>query len=275
VITQQTLLSPSSRLAEALLVSIIALFLSSCCVATAPPRDHGFLEHSTLLAAMPQRAPFDGIYVSDPARLEKLRVGYRRLYIEPVSSGLAEEQILKEDFPPAFMTERKVEYRELASYFDGELKRAFETYDPAQHQDPRADLPPNKAFCRFELVSAPLEDTLVLQIALVEITPNIPGVSLLSTLASFLRPGAAILRSLGGGSVGIEGVLRDGNTGDPLLEFRDYRADKIALFSLRNYRTYAHTRVSITEWADEIAELLGTPSDHEVEESIPFTLMPY
>jgi hypothetical protein len=113
-----------------------------------------------------------------------------------------------------------------------------------------------------------------LEIAITEISPNVPEVSAVATVAGFFLPGSGVIRLFGSGSIAIEGILRDGKTGDLLAEFRDREADKSAPISVRDYQMYAHIRRTLDDWADQLAELAGTVSSHQVKDSLPFTLDP-
>jgi hypothetical protein len=127
---------------------------------------------------------------------------------------------------------------------------------------------------KFTVQDQPTDDTLVLEIAVTEISPNVPEVSAVASIAGFFFPGSGIIRIFGSGSIAIEGILRDGKTGDLLAEFRDREADKSAPISVRDYQMYAHIRRSLDDWADQLAELAGTMSTHQVKDSLPFTLNP-
>jgi hypothetical protein len=160
--------------------------------------------------------------------------------------------------------------RELSAYFHARLTSAFSEYEG---DGLSADDEPISVR-RFAVRDEPTDQTLVLEIAITEISPNLPEVSAVATVAGFILPGSSIIRLFGSGSIAIEGIVRDGKTGELLAEFRDREADKSAPISVRDYQMYAHIRRTLDDWADQLAELAGTVPSHQVKDSLPFTLDP-
>ena len=90
--------------------------------------------------------------------------------------------------------------------------------------------------------------TLVLELALVELNPSNVGVNAVKTGAQVFVPGAGFL---GGqftrGKFAVEGKLRNGETGELLMQFADREQDKTSLLSFRDFSPYAHDRRAIDE----------------------------
>jgi hypothetical protein len=188
----------------------------------------------------------------------------------PVNTLPAEAKIKARELPPGVEASRLADLQELSAYFHTRLKSAFTEYDG---DGLSADDVPITVR-RFTVRDEPSNDSLVLEIAITEISPNVPEVSAVATVAGFFLPGSGVIRLFGSGSIAIEGILRDGKTGDLLAEFRDREADKSAPISVRDYQMYAHIRRTLDDWADQLAELAGTVSSHQVKDSLPFTLDP-
>lgn len=259
----------STRLAALALIAVV--FCTACSVFKASPaEDSGFLPYPELLKPMPERAPFNAVYVSDPRRLEELRMKYQGIAILPINTLPAETKIKIRSLPPRVEESRVADLRELSDYFHTRLESAFSEYDGDGLSAEGVPI----AVRKFTVRDQPTDDTLVLEIAITEISPNVPEVSAVATIAGFFLPGSGIIRVFGSGSIAIEGILRDGKTGDLLAEFRDREADKSAPISVRDYQMYAHIRRSLDDWADQLAELAGTMSTHQVKDSLPFTLNP-
>jgi hypothetical protein len=219
---------------------------------------------------MPERAPFNAVYVPDVARLEELRRRYQGISIMPINSLPAEAKIKGRKFSSAVEESRIADLQELSAYFHTRLKSAFSDYDGDGLSAEGVPITVKK----FTVVNEPTDETLVLEIAITEISPNVPEVSVLATIAGIFLPGSGIIRVFGSGSIAIEGIVRDGKSGQMLAEFRDREADKSAPLSVRDYQMYAHIRRSLDDWADQLAELAGTVSSHQVQDSLPFTLNP-
>jgi hypothetical protein len=259
----------STRLLVLALIPVV--FCTACSVFKArPAEDSGFLPYPELLKPMPERAPFNAVYVPDPKRLEELRMKYQSISVLPINTLPAEAKIKSWGLPPGVEASRIADLRELSGYFHTRLESAFSEYDGDGLSAEGVPIVVRKFTVRDE----PTDQTLVLEIAITEISPNVPEVSAVATVAGFFVPGSGIIRVFGSGSIAIEGILRDGKTGDLLAEFRDREADKSAPISVRDYQMYAHIRRSLDDWADQLAELAGTMSTHQVKDSLPFTLNP-
>jgi hypothetical protein len=246
-----------------------ATVMTGCSVLKArPAEDAGFLAHPKLLKEMSERAPFHAGYVPDVNRLENLKKEYRKIYIEPVVTEIAEEKLRKRDLLDSIIAERIADLRELAKYFEERIRTAFEEFEIDKQDKPLG-------FKKFEVVTVPTDDTFVWQIAIIDISPNVPELAIAGTAAGFFIPGGGAIRALGAGSIAIEGIVRDGRSGDVLAEFRDREADKTAPVSIRDFEMYAHIRRSLDDWAEQFAELAGTTVEHTVDDSSPFTLNPF
>jgi hypothetical protein len=259
------------RAAVAKIASLSLVVCGGCSLLKASPaKDSGFLPYPDLLKPMPERAPFNAVYVPDTQRLEELRMRYRSISIMPINTQPAESRIRAQSLSARIEESRISDLHELSGYFHSRLKSAFSDYDGDGLSAEGVPIIVRK----FTVLDEPTEETLVLEIAITEISPNLPEVSALATVAGFFLPGSGLIRLFGSGSVAIEGIVRDGRTGDMLAEFRDREADKSAPISVRDYQMYAHIRRSFDEWADQLAELAGTTATHRVKDSLPFTLNP-
>jgi hypothetical protein len=256
-----------------LIISALAVVVlcNGCSLFKARPADDsGFLPYPELLKPNPERAPFNAVYVPDPKRLEELRMRYRSISILPINTLPAENRIKAQQLPSRVEESRIADLRELSAYFHTRLENAFSEYDGDGLSAEGVPIIVRK----FTVVEEPTDETLVFELAITEISPNLPEVSAVATVAGFFVPGTGLIRLFGSGSVAIEGILRDGRTGDLLAEFRDREADKSAPISVRDYQMYAHIRRTFDDWADQLAELTGTMPSHQVKDSLPFTLNP-
>lgn len=254
------------------LASLVVLSATGCClVQNNGPVDSGFLPSSEYLTEPGGHVPFDVAYVPDPEKFERAKREKKSVCIQPVVTEVAEQAAREMDLPPSWVKGRIADLRELGSDLEAKLKVALTDFDPGDEYDglPFAGTVSKKAVCEY-----PGPDSLVWELALVEVSPNIPVVSVLATLANHFLHGTAIVRALGAGSVVVEGILRDGATDDVLLIFRDRQGDKISLFSVRNYTVYGHTRRAFSEIAQQVAELSYAPSSYDVPGSWIFTFNP-
>lgn len=204
--------------------------------------------------------PFHQVYhARDPNLLRRASAAHF-LYISPVEvrflrpvrrgAGNTEAQ--------AFNYERPV--AETAEELRQDFIRAFRT-----SQKPR-----------FLVTRRPVEDGLTLDLALTELNPTAPVVNFLRWPARLLSPLLPFgLGSAAKGSVALEGLLRDNQTGQVVFAFADREKDQISLFSVRDFGPYAHTSLSLDSWARQFEEYTRTPSRDEVDDSLPFRFNPF
>lgn len=253
-------------------VFLLSLAVGGCCSHLAGPQDSGFLPASESLSEPVGHIPFDYAYVPNPEKLERAKREKKSVCIQPVITAFAEDQAKRRDLPEGWTRARIQEFRDLGKDLEDKFKEGVRTFDPQQEfsGEPFAESIKKKSLCEY-----PQPDSLVWEVALVDVSPNIPVVSVLATVANYFLHGTALVRALGAGGVVVEGILRDGENDDVLLIFRERQGDKMALFSVRNYTVYGHTRRALSEIAEQMVELSYAPSEYDVPGSWTFTFNPF
>lgn len=119
-------------------------------------------------------------------------------------------------------------------------------------------------------------NTLVLELALIEMNPtNIAG-NVVCTGASAVVPGAGIAGGvLTNGRIAIEGKLRNAETGELLIQFTDSARDKFTPFSFRDFTAYGHARAAISDWAKQFDALSRTPRTQRIHGSLALGVNPF
>jgi hypothetical protein len=147
----------------------------------------------------------------------------------------------------------------LAEYTRREFERAF-------RESPRP---------RQEVVAKPRADSLIVELALIELDPNpISGGITRRAINLIAVPGA---ESLVGdplkGRVALEGRLYDPVSRQVLLEFSDAEQNRSALIlSLHDFNHYSHARKVVREWARQFEAIVRQPPGAEVKDSPAFML---
>ena len=251
---------------------LLALGGSGCCAIHSPIEDSGFLPSSESLHESEENIPFDYAYVPNPERLERAKREKKSICLQPVVTAFAEDEVKKRDLPGRWTRERIKELRELGADLETKFKERVQEFDPTREYESEefGGALKKKSWCEY-----PAPDSLVWEVAIIDISPNIPVVSVLATVANYFLHGTAVVRALGAGGVVVEGILRDGETDDVLLTFRERQGDKISLFSLRNYTVYGHTRRAFSEIAQQMVELSYAPREYDVPGSWIFTFNPF
>lgn len=128
---------------------------------------------------------------------------------------------------------------------------------------------------RYQVAKSPNAKSITLELALVELNPTSAKGNAVKTVAKFV---VGPLAGLGGiftkGNIAIEGKVRNSATQELIFQFADNEKDKMTWYSLRDFRPYGHARIAIAEWAAQFEEFCRTLPDHQVEESMFFTLDP-
>lgn len=242
------------------LTLLLAVVFSGCILLKASEApDSGFISHPELLIEDRGRFPFNKVWIFDKLEYQQIKKEYSSIVILPVRTDILEKEIKERDYSKRTEQQRMDEAREIAVFLQESLKIMIEDYE--SHP--------------LKIVSKSGPKTFVLEIALVELEPTSPVVKFLGTAAGFFVPGGGLIKSLGNGSVAIEGVLRDSVSGQSFMQFKDREIDKSSLFTFKDFQEYEHVREAVSDWAMQYAELSATSLDHEVSDSLPFSLQPY
>jgi hypothetical protein len=118
-------------------------------------------------------------------------------------------------------------------------------------------------------------DTVVLELAIVELVPTASAQNAAASVAGLFVPGGGLLGIGASGSIAIEGRITDSATGEILVEFADRAKDKAAPVDLAGFKWYSRSKENIDDWAKQFAELAHTPPGHKVKGAWSFTLMPF
>ena len=239
---------------------VFTIFILAGCVAlkASPAPDTGFLPDSKKLTERRERWPFNGVYVNDEDKYSTLKKEYDKIYVKRINTDFIEGKIEKEEDKEKEKIYRKEELQEIANYMRNTFKMRL------------SDFPDHS----FKVTSEPGSKTFILELAVAELNPTNPALNATGAALGFVVPGGGLISHLHSGSIAIEGIVRDGSTGNILLEFKDRESDKSSAFSIKDYQRYAHARDSIEDWADQFAELMATDLDHRVEDSLPFEINP-
>lgn len=249
-----------------LLILLLPALLSSCShlrkfAKASPSESTDFLKHAAeMQAADPGKSPFAKVWRNPSQEVWQNSRERWTLHVAPVCL---------DHLRPVGRALSKVESGggearqraavKLAAYMRQEFVRAFrESPSPRQ-----------------EVVDAPKPDSLLVELALVELDPNpITGGVTRRVINLLAVPGA---ESLVGnplkGRTAIEGRLYDPVQKQVLLEFADVEQNRSALIlSLHDYNHYSHARKVVREWARQFESLVRQPPTAEIKDSPAFMI---
>ncbi|MCI5065051.1 DUF3313 family protein [bacterium] len=239
------------------LIALILLSGSGCSLLRArPAEDAGFLPKPELLTENRRRAPFHGYWVFDEHRYTSEKKRYTKIFIAPIDIERVRELYTAARGSEETKTHRIEEAEELAAYWRAKIHLLLGerlTDNPLRHS--------------FSITEDPNEEALTLHLALVQVVPTNPGINLVGTAAGFFVPGGSLISFAGEGSVAMEGYVSRDFPEEALYEqFKDREGQKTSLFSLKDYQRYAHIRLVIDEWAEQIVALLTTPQSEMIDD---------
>lgn len=242
------------------LVLSLLVFLTSCSLLKASSaKQYLFVPKPELLSEQRNRAPFSGYWVYDPNNYFELKKKYQKLYIATVNTDHVERYYEKSKSSKKTKIARIEESKELARYFREKLKLSLANQE-------------NKF---ISVIDQPQEGALEIKLALVKITPTNPVVNAIGTAAGAFVTGGGLIKSLGEGSVEMEGYVAEKEDSNLYEEFADREGQKVSPFSIKDYQLYAHIRIALDDWAMQLAELLSTEPEHTVEDSLPVSINPF
>jgi uncharacterized protein DUF3313 len=260
-----------SRWTTVLVTAALAFGLAACAsihraewnvLSADPAPESGFIDRPEQLD-FETLAPFQGMWTSPEVDWRK----FPKLYVAPVDTGhllpmsLWDKTNIRESKVASYdVFQQAIELRE-------RVEDAFRN-DPQQH------------FIVLDDASQIDEQTVVLELSLVELVPNkaILGVVGIGAWAMPLVIGiplATLTAFIAHGQIAIEGDVREAGSDQVLLTFTDREIGKMRVIDLRSVTWYANAHESMDEWADALVELANAPPGHKVKHAGFFTFMPW
>jgi hypothetical protein len=131
---------------------------------------------------------------------------------------------------------------------------------------------------RFQVVDTPQQDSLVFELALVDVIPNKAALGALGLAATVVAAPVGMgiaAKEAGKGSVAIEGRVRDAGTGQIVAMWADREHGKFGPINLRRATWYGEAHKIIEEWAGQWVKIANADPGEKVKDTRTFTLMPW
>jgi hypothetical protein len=206
------------------------------------------------------RAQFlDEVWVSADVKGKAVSEVFSSVYFTPVATGRLKSQGWWASQTPIKQQQLETDARKLARHMNQSLENA------ARNDTQR----------RLTVAGQPGPGTLIVDMAITELVPAKAYWNAAATTAGFIVPGAGLLGAAGSGSIGIEGRLRDGNTGAIIATFRHHMSDKIAVINIDSYTWYSGSEANLNEIAVKTARVLNSSADTVVNRASPIKLAAY
>jgi hypothetical protein len=237
---------------------LAGLTLVGCKAAEAP--DSGFNPNPELMSK-DDTVPFHRSYWNnkfDPN-------AYSEIFIAPVNTNYVSAQGFWEQMNLANLDKERLkkDIASLADYTQQSFTRAFS--DDPNH--------------RFTVVDAAGPNTLILELALVQVVPSRAVLSAIGCVtfipAAVGMAAGAITKSqdVGKGVVAIEGRVKDGRSGEIIGMFADCEHPKAAILDLKALNWWAPAKIIINEWSQQLVAVYSSPPGTVVKDSPAFELL--
>lgn len=240
----------SKALLTALTVGLLACL--GCAMKAKPAHSAGFIKEETLSKS--EGLPFHRSWQKG----EFDWTPYRKIEIAPVNT---EHLLTMGWWKKVGMSREKIQEdaRRLGQF-------TKETFEEAYRKDP---------LHRFEVVEAADSETLVLEMALVEIVPSRVTLNAIGYVP-FVGTAAKLLRNTAyKSSIAFEAKIRQGPTGGIVAMFADRESEKWSPINLNDLTWYGHAMGIIQEWAQQFVQVTQRKPGQRIQDSKPFTLKPW
>jgi hypothetical protein len=242
---------------------VAALLLVGCRAKAAP--DSGFLQDPKLMRS-DNDVPFNRIYVN-PKFKDKT---FTEVYAAPVNTDYVMAQNIWEMATLANVSKDDVRKNVdlLANYLRNAFIKEFQN-------DPKK---------RFRLVDKPGPDTLVLELAIVQLVPSKSELQAVSLVpvgfvgligTGVMAGGSAVTHSedQGKGVIAMEGRTRDGASGEVVCMFADREHPPTAVVDIKALFWWESAKPICDRWAKQFVEFQTSPPGTKIKEMPNFQLL--
>ena len=230
-------------------------------VAAVSVKPTAFLPHAADLKENRSRSPFLGNWwTTDPSVLQAAQQ-VKSIYIAPVVSD--ELRPMEQKF-----TKMEFSDKRRSKKMKGLLTYAHDKFVHAFKSDKKS---------RFAVVDAPSTDAMTLKLSIIEWEPNTySGLVVREAVDLVTLPmvGGSLLGKPSRGMIAIEGVLTEPKTGQSFFEFADKEEAKTLFFFFpQELFPTGQAKFAIREWAKQFKDLMSSPDNKQVKDSLPFQVI--
>lgn len=237
-----------------LAAALITFLLSGCASLKAPPIPESpqvklILSSSSAALKVDEKGlyPFNHAWSAGFCAVEP----ETSVFITPVDTSRVDPAALKQSHL------NSDDLFKLAEYARSKLEKAF-----------------SKRQQNFRVVTERPAHGRVVELSVVELTGTEVVRNVLGTVAGALVPGGSLFAARSSGTIGVEGVVREADTGKPLFVFSDRERGKTAPFSFNDFRQLSHARAAIDDWSEQLVASCSAAPGSRIADSSPVTLIP-
>lgn len=223
-----------------------------------PAEPSGFIANYQDMKENREHAPFHGLWFKDKAEFDRTRDKFKKIYFKPITTEFVSNKGWWDKLNSPDCDEYRQDLKKISDYAKQAFDKAFE-------------LDPHK---KLIVTQEPDSETVIYEIAIVELIATKAHINAIGTVAGSLVPGGGLVKTSATGSIAIEVKVIDGETGEIIIQWADREQDQNSIFSLSDFSWYSHARKSIDTWAEQLVELHNLTTKDQVDDSLPFTLDP-
>ncbi len=231
-------------------------------VASVEVKPSSFLPHGTELAEKRERSPFLGNWWNPDKKVQQAAEQVKNIYIAPVTDEFLrpmQQHVAKLEYSDK---RRQKKVTSLLSYTREKFINAFKSHKKA----------------RYAVVDEPSKDAMTLKLSLIEWEPNTyTGLLLREAVDLVTLPMVgSVLGKPARGTIAIEGILTEPETGKSLFEFADKEEAKTLFFFFpQELFPSGQAKYAIREWARQFEKLMSTPPEKKIRDSMPFQIIAF
>ena len=219
-----------------------------------PAPQTSFLDGSGNLVDQSPDFPFRRIWIDKDTDLKK----YREIIVAPVSTNnLMETSGWDKVHGRSVVGNTKEDSADIAKYM-------YDSFRKALYNDPGK---------RFIIVDKPGQDTLKLELALVQLVPSKADLNVVENVVGFVIWPVGFLTVFNSGSTAFEGILRDAQTGKVVCSFVDRETDEPAVVNLPGFTYYGNSRYFIDRWSRQFVDFMNAKDYGKLKTDFPLKLI--
>lgn len=219
-----------------------------------------FMEHQEEMVDPRKTLPFQKLWKSPDKEVWARAEEKKNIYVAPVTVEYlrpVKKNLVKEEIAMGILKRRE---KEMAKLLQDTFVKVLEKA-------------PNP---RYKVVKAPDDDSVTLEMALVELNPtSVKGNVVVNGLNFVIGPLAYLGAYFTKGNIAFEAKLRNSKTGEPFLEFTDNEEDPLTIYSIRDFSAYGHASNAVTNWAKQFEKYTRNPPGKKIRESPFINLNPF
>lgn len=271
----ETATAPLQHKFKLMLLSVItltSLAAAGCSLRAPAAPTTPFLSYGDQLHPWYDHAPWDAVWSSNPGHIMVRSDSVRKIYVAPVDTTYLNKT---QDKSGNWVATRTVAAEDIQAITDLIRKDFIE----AIKSHPQTNL---------QLQDAPTSGTLILQLSLVELVPTRIGINGVADVGGLIVPGSKAIEEAAGvgvqaaggeiasGTIAIEMKLTAGVGGAVLAEMKDRENDPASILpNYRDFEQYGWSRRTISDWAEQFADVFGTSASDKVSNSADVSLLPW